>query len=193
MGQPATCTVWANLTPLPLKRPSFGMPATGRRARWCAGCVQGHPGAVNTRTMAPFVASTSSGWPAGAPPASKRQKAEPSPLIDPIILFDDRLDQPTRDAAAAEEEPMCIKLEPCVLVSKKRPISLLHADPRLQVRQPPSWPRSWANFSLLQLYHHRNAWANLYFLGHVNTFLCCSRGCRGLRRSACGAPRPHGR
>ena len=30
-----------------------------------------------------------------------------------------------------------------------------------KVRKKPSWPRSWANFSLLQLYSHRNAWANL--------------------------------
>ena len=27
-----------------------------------------------------------------------------------------------------------------------------------QVRKTPSWPRSWANFSLLWLYSHRNAW-----------------------------------
>ena len=25
-----------------------------------------------------------------------------------------------------------------------------------QVRERPSWPRSWANFGLLQLYFHRN-------------------------------------
>ena len=31
--------------------------------------------------------------------------------------------------------------------------------------------RSWANFSLLQLYYHRNAWANLHLLGQPNTFL----------------------
>ena len=34
-----------------------------------------------------------------------------------------------------------------------------------QVRKSPSWPRSWANFSLLQLCSHRNAWANLHLLG----------------------------
>ena len=34
-----------------------------------------------------------------------------------------------------------------------------------------SWPRSWANFSLLQLYAHRNAWANLHFLGQPDTVL----------------------
>jgi hypothetical protein len=28
------------------------------------------------------------------------------------------------------------------------------------VRKTPSWPRSWANFSLLSLYSHWNAWAN---------------------------------
>jgi hypothetical protein len=31
----------------------------------------------------------------------------------------------------------------------------------LQVREPPSRPRSWANSSLLPLYSHRNAWANV--------------------------------
>jgi hypothetical protein len=40
-----------------------------------------------------------------------------------------------------------------------------------QVRKTPSWPRSWANFSLLQLYSHRNAWANLHSLCQPNTFL----------------------
>ena len=35
----------------------------------------------------------------------------------------------------------------------------------------PSWPRSWANFSPLSLYSHRNAWANLHLLGQPNTFL----------------------
>ena len=40
-----------------------------------------------------------------------------------------------------------------------------------EVRKMPSWPRSWANFSLLQLYSHRNAWANLHLLGQPNTFL----------------------
>jgi hypothetical protein len=40
-----------------------------------------------------------------------------------------------------------------------------------QVRKPPSWPRSWANFSLLQLYSRRKAWANLHVLGQPNTFL----------------------
>jgi alpha-mannosidase len=33
------------------------------------------------------------------------------------------------------------------------------------------WPRSWANFSLLWLYSHRNAWANYHILGQPNTFL----------------------
>ena len=29
-----------------------------------------------------------------------------------------------------------------------------------KVRKTPSWPRSWANLSLLQLYSHSQAWAN---------------------------------
>ena len=45
-----------------------------------------------------------------------------------------------------------------------------YANPT-KVRETPSWPRSWANFSLLQLYFRRNAWANLDLLGHPNTFL----------------------
>jgi hypothetical protein len=40
-----------------------------------------------------------------------------------------------------------------------------------KVRKAPSWPRSWANFNLLQLYYHRNAWANFHLLGQPNTFL----------------------
>jgi hypothetical protein len=40
----------------------------------------------------------------------------------------------------------------------------------LEVRKTPSWPRSWANFSLSLLYSHRNAWANLYILGQPKTF-----------------------
>jgi hypothetical protein len=39
-----------------------------------------------------------------------------------------------------------------------------------KVRKTPSWPRSWANFSLLSLYSHRNAWANLHLSGQLNTF-----------------------
>ena len=30
----------------------------------------------------------------------------------------------------------------------------------VQVRKTPSWPRSWANFSLLYLHSPRNAWTN---------------------------------
>ena len=45
------------------------------------------------------------------------------------------------------------------------------ANERPQVRKTPSWPRSWASFSLLQLHSHRNAWANSHLLGQPNTFL----------------------
>ena len=44
-------------------------------------------------------------------------------------------------------------------------------DTSNKVRKTPSWPRSWANFSLLLLYSHRSAWANLDLLGQPNTFL----------------------
>ena len=40
-----------------------------------------------------------------------------------------------------------------------------------KVRKAPSWPRSWANSSLLWVYSHRNAWSNLQFLGQSNTCL----------------------
>ena len=43
----------------------------------------------------------------------------------------------------------------------------------LKVRKTPRWPRSWANYSLLQLYSNCNAWANLHILGQPNTFLAC--------------------
>ena len=45
-----------------------------------------------------------------------------------------------------------------------------------QVRKTPSWPRSWANFSLLSLYSHRNPWTNFHRLGQPNTFLSLQTG-----------------
>ena len=46
-------------------------------------------------------------------------------------------------------------------------------EPYSQVRKTRQvdWPRSWANFSLFELYSHRNAWVNLRLLGRPNTFL----------------------
>ena len=43
-----------------------------------------------------------------------------------------------------------------------------------QVRKTPRWPRSRANFSLLWLYSHSNAWANLHRLGQPNTLLAAA-------------------
>jgi hypothetical protein len=40
----------------------------------------------------------------------------------------------------------------------------------LKVRQAPSWPTSWANFSLLQLYSHRNAWTNSHLVASLTLF-----------------------
>jgi hypothetical protein len=37
-----------------------------------------------------------------------------------------------------------------------------------QVRKTPSWPRSWANFSPLWLYSHRNIWADLQSNGPIS-------------------------
>jgi hypothetical protein len=74
------------------------------------------------------------------------------------------------------------------------PLLPLRADP--SAKKTPSWPRSWANFSLLELYSHRNAWANLHLLGQPDAFLahrqeflgglsaCCS-GTRAERLSLC--------
>jgi hypothetical protein len=45
----------------------------------------------------------------------------------------------------------------------------------IKVRKTPSWPRSWANSSLLQLYSHRNVRANLHLLGQPNSFLAQGR------------------
>ena len=52
-----------------------------------------------------------------------------------------------------------------------------------QVRNMPSWPRSWANSILLWLYSCRNAWAIMDLLGQPNTFLALAGCCGGL-----GAP-----
>ena len=47
----------------------------------------------------------------------------------------------------------------------------LHHDMHTRVRKTPSWPRSWASFSLLSLCSHRNAWANLHLLRQPDAFL----------------------
>jgi hypothetical protein len=53
-------------------------------------------------------------------------------------------------------------------------------------RKMPSWPRSWANFSLLQhLHSYRNAWANLHLLGRPNSLAPFS-----LQLAALGKQRP---
>ena len=67
------------------------------------------------------------------------------------------------------------------------------------VRKIPSWPRSWANFSLLQLYFHRNAWANFHLSGQPNTFLAgkidvndilAMLGVYNVNTSNCNCPGP---
>jgi hypothetical protein len=66
---------------------------------------------------------------------------------------------------------------------------LLHPEHprRAQVRKMPSWPRSWANFSLLQLYSRRNAWVNLHLLGQPNTPLAPAELRRHRAGGAAGA------
>jgi hypothetical protein len=44
-----------------------------------------------------------------------------------------------------------------------------------QVRKTPSCPRNWANFSLLSLYSHGDAWANSHLLGQPNALLAIGR------------------
>jgi hypothetical protein len=43
-----------------------------------------------------------------------------------------------------------------------------------KVRKMPSWPRSWANFSLLSPYSHENAWANLRRFGQAMKLTPCA-------------------
>jgi hypothetical protein len=57
------------------------------------------------------------------------------------------------------------------------------------VRKTPSWPRSWATFSLLSLYSHWNAWANLRLLecmGQPNIFLARAGHARGAEEGGVG-------
>jgi hypothetical protein len=54
----------------------------------------------------------------------------------------------------------------------------------VRVRKPPSRSRSWGNFSRLQLYSHRNAWANLSLSGRPDTVLA---------RSMCSSSRSRSR
>jgi hypothetical protein len=86
-------------------------------------------------------------------------------------------------------------------------LDAIAANGMCKVRKAPSWPRSWANFSLLQLYSHRGAWANLHLLGQPDTFLAADPGPSPARRagevlrrapraqrcSACRGPRGHSR
>jgi hypothetical protein len=66
-------------------------------------------------------------------------------------------------AQLAEEAPGS------ALRSELSAMRLRESRSRAKVRKLTSWPRSWANFSLLQLYSHRNAWANLHLLGQPDT------------------------
>jgi hypothetical protein len=61
--------------------------------------------------------------------------------------------------------------------------AVARARAQTQVRKTPSWPRSWANSSRLQLYSHMNAWANLHLLGQPNTILAARRWPRRHHRS----------
>ena len=55
------------------------------------------------------------------------------------------------------------------------------------------WPRSWANFSVLQLYPHMNAWANWHLLGQRKTFLAAAARPAQPQPDAAEAPLGHHR
>ena len=55
-----------------------------------------------------------------------------------------------------------------------------------QVRNKPSWSRSWANSSLLELFSHRNAAASLGLLGQPNTFRSSTSTSRRAPARRCG-------
>jgi hypothetical protein len=59
-----------------------------------------------------------------------------------------------------------------------------------QVRKTPSWARSWANFSRLQLCSHRNAWDNFRLLGQPNTLLAAAAARFDPRRTAAARRAP---
>jgi uroporphyrinogen-III synthase len=88
---------------------------------------------------------------------------------------------PDRLAQAASRTAIC-----CFGPITEKNVKLelgLDIDVVAKVRKIPSQPRSWANFSLLQLYSHMNTWATLHLLGQPNAFL--AQGLlvlRGLRR-----------
>jgi hypothetical protein len=78
------------------------------------------------------------------------------------------------DIGAAEvAKARAVAAEDCLKAARLE--GALDAD-RAAVRKTPGWPRSWANFSLSQLYSHGNAWANLHILGQPNTRLARGRG-----------------
>jgi len=57
----------------------------------------------------------------------------------------------------------------------------------VKVRKTPSWPRSWANVVLLELYSHWYPQTNLHLLGQPNTFLA-----QGLVQGPACTARPQG-
>ena len=58
-----------------------------------------------------------------------------------------------------------------------------------RVRETPSWPRSWANLSLLSLCSHRNARASVHLLGQPDTLLAPACRRRGAKTKGRAAPR----
>jgi hypothetical protein len=84
----------------------------------------------------------------------------------------ERLRTPGQRFIKGEPKVAAIEKETRAETRKSNP---LLAELLTQVRRTPSWPKSWANFSLLQLYSYLNVWANLRPLGQPDTFIAADR------------------
>jgi hypothetical protein len=149
--------------------------------------VEPHSLLKATRGLSPRSAAATSGTTSSAPAAGTGARSAGRPQCGCLVF-----------KSFARESPSALRQKGSRI---KPPLSdfPLHA-----VRKMPSWPRSWANFSLLQLYSHRNAWANLHLVGQPNTFLACeplhhliggcreNKGCSGLSDGRKIPPRPGG-
>ena len=75
-----------------------------------------------------------------------------------------------RESLQKIEDELACRINPRNRMKERKKRKRRHT----QVRKMPSWPRSWANVSplqLYQLYFHPNAWANLHLPGQTNTCL----------------------
>jgi hypothetical protein len=68
---------------------------------------------------------------------------------------------PTDYAEADDPEAFQVRETPCRPLVPSHSLHTIVVQSKWQVRKIPCRPRSWANYRPLQLYHQRNAWANL--------------------------------